>query len=678
MKNIRNFAIGIVALASMAGATSCGDKFLEEELTTSYNTQYFDSSEGVQSLATALYGNVRWHFGFEWAYGITQYGVDEFTNGSDLTNEPWNKYDARFGATAITTALGATNGNCSNVALLWDQMYYGISSANLLISKAHNVTDEATRNKCLGEAYFLRGYNYYRLFAQYGAVVLQTEPINEVVRSFTRATEEETMAQVVADLEKAYELLPVNEWRGKGTWTKPLAAHMLAKALLFRCSERCDAWNSAYQTTDLEKIVTLCDYTIAARPLAANYRDLWAWTGVDCQAEMNPEILMSCQHNADATTVGRFGNRIYSHFTPQFSNWSGWVKRGVFAGLDFQRCRPTEYNYSTYDNVNDSRLWKSFKTVYNANQVSKTKKPNGVAYNTAVGDIAILFLLNKPSDTRFDNNAYGALGKNGVSTFVNPVTGKDVPNAFALYNGGNYVLDTYNLTTSTCNVFCGLSKFEDGSRAAEKGDSYRDVIMARTGETYLIKAEALARQNKFQEAIDVINQLRARAQWKAGEDRSAYTDGTAAFENNTTLYAIEANKVYYKAFSKTSSYYLSTGIESTTSASDLQISSYSSLPAEDESILAKLGVTGDKDRMINFILNERTRELNGEWVRWEDLSRTKTLVKRAKSFNEEAAQFVSEKHFLRAIPQSFIDGMLNDDGSNLSAEQKAAWQNPGY
>lgn len=42
--------------------------------------------------------------------------------------------------------------------------------------------------------------------------------------------------------------------------------------------------------------------------------------------------------------------------------------------------------------------------------------------------------------------------------------------------------------------------------------------MARTGETYLIKAEAQVRSGNFQDAISTINQLRARAEWKNGED----------------------------------------------------------------------------------------------------------------------------------------------------------------
>ena len=52
---------------------------------------------------------------------------------------------------------------------------------------------------------------------------------------------------------------------------------------------------------------------------------------------------------------------------------------------------------------------------------------------------------------------------------------------------------------------------------------------------------------------------------------------------------------------------------------------------------------------------------------------------RTKTFNNEAKPYIStNKHELRPIPQTFIDGLLNEDGSNLTDEQKKAWQNPGY
>ena len=699
-------------MLALLGTTSCGDDFLKEDAGHKVTDALLEDETGALKMAAGLYGNIRWHFGYEWAYGITLYGCDEFTNGADLTSEPWNTYDSRLNPLDCTPALGAANKNCPAVSALWDEMYYGIATANLVISKAVNVANEDSRNKALGEAYFLRGYNYYRLFCQYGGVVLQLEPSNgEVKKDYTRASEDETLSQVISDLEQAYQMLPKNKWRGNGTWTRYTAAHFLAKALLYRQSERCASWASKYDKNgDLNRVISLCDEVIAACPLAADYWDLYAkWTGVDCKNEGLSEILMAAEHNEDSSTQGRFGNRTYNYFDPQFSNFSGgWVQRGQYiGGMDFQRCRPTEYTYSVFDNVNDARMWKTFKTVYGLNHAAKTAEAiveeNGIKASQVpgIGDEGIIFILNKKDDHRFDGEPYGTFGRGGVAhSFVNPRTGKWVPNAFPAFMKGEYVMYNYGVSgnTATSNVFCGINKTADGSRTAEKGDAHRDVIMARTGETYLVKAEAQVRLGSYQAALETVNVLRARGQWKQGEDRSYYTDGSMAFlkadggdkDNSTaTATSVKKNKdfagnvlnnteAYYASMTHKNTYYLSTGIEETTDASDLQIKSTAKLPDEDEKVLQAIGATGEYDRMLNFIFNERTRELLGEWNRWDELARTGLLVKRAKAFNPEAAPNIQDRHNYRPIPQKFIDTLQNPDGTNLSDAEKKAWQNPGY
>lgn len=701
MKNIINkMMVGTMSLCSvLATTTSCGDDFLDEDSGHMVLDGILETSDGALAMSAGLYANIRWHFGYEWAYGITLYGCDEFTNGADLTAEPWNTYDNRLGAADCTTANGAANKNCPAVSALWDQMYYGISTANLVLDRASLVSDEDSRNKALGEAHFLRGYNYFRLFSQYGGVVLQTEPATST-KEYTRATEEETLNQVIEDFREAYKYLPTNKWRGNGTWTKYTAAHFLAKALLYRQSERCSSWNGSYDAaTDLNEAIALCDEVIAACPLEADYNNLYAnWTGTDCAIEGSSEILMAAEHNADSSTKGRYGNRTYNYFDPQFSNFSaGYVQRGQYiGGMDFQRCRPTEYAYTAFDNVNDARMWKTFKTVYGMN--NWVKKPDWYTGTDEqypdLGDAGIMFILNKKE---YNTPAsYGTTGRGAVEhTFINPETNKWVPNVCALYIDGNYDMDQHGASgnRATCNMFCGINKTADGSRTAEKGDATRDVIMARTGETYLVKAECQVRLEKYADAIATVNILRARAQWKSGEDRSYYVDGSIAFDKggNSTQNATTPKKnkdkegniltniqAYKYSFIQRSTYYLSTGIAETTDASDLQIASYTNLPAEDEAILAKLDCKTDKERMINFILNERTRELLGEWNRWEELARTKTLVKRAKAFNIEAATNVAEKHNYRPIPQTFINALQHDDGKNYTDEEKEALQNPGY
>ncbi|MBQ9399699.1 MAG: RagB/SusD family nutrient uptake outer membrane protein [Bacteroidales bacterium] len=710
MKKIfSSILVSAAVVLSLATAVSCSKEFLDEDNRTAYTTQYFETEQGIYDLSTALYANIRWHFGYEWAYGITIYGCDEFTNGADLTSEPWNTYDSRLNPMDCTPALGAPNKNCPPVSGLWDQMYYGISTANTLIASADKITNEDVRKVCLGEAYFLRGYNYYRLFAQYGAVVLQEKPAEGVIRTFERATEDATLALVISDLEKAYDYLPVKSSRGTGGWNKYTAAHFLAKALLFRQSERCASWNSKYpKDTDLKKVTSLCDEIIQAHPLVSDYKELYAvWTGIDCPNENLSEILMSAQHSSD-TYKGRYGNRTYNYFNPQFSNFSGgYVQRGQYiGGMDFQRCRPNEYAYAVFDNVNDSRMWKTFKTVYGYNNYQKpadmqSKGGCPAGAEPELGDAGIMFILNSKTDPRFaDESTYGSFGRGAVPhTFVNPETGKWVPNVIPLYLGGKYVHRNYGVSgnPATSNFFCGINKTDDGSRTGEKNDAHRDVIMARTGETYLVKAEAQARMGDYAGAIATVNQLRKRAEFKAGEDRSAYTDGSMAFlkefggmEDNSTASAtlgkckdatgakVDNAQAARWSFVRKNTYYLSTGIAPTTEASSLQIASASALPAEDEAILKQLSCTSDLDRMINFIMNERTRELLGEWDRWEELSRCNLLVRRAKAFNPEAAANVSDKHNLRPIPQAFIDQLLNEDGTNLTDAQKAEWQNPGY
>jgi hypothetical protein len=72
---------------------------------------------------------------------------------------------------------------------------------------------------------------------------------------------------------------------------------------------------------------------------------------------------------------------------------------------------------------------------------------------------------------------------------------------------------------------------------------------------------------------------------------------------------------------------------------------------------------------IDFILDERSRELFAEDCRWWDLSRTKKLVDRVKLYNNEGKNGVQEFNMLRPIPQSQID---------LVTEGPKYPQNPGY
>lgn len=104
---------------------------------------------------------------------------------------------------------------------------------------------------------------------------------------------------------------------------------------MLRVSERNDSWNAAYKAEDLTNIITLCDDVIGSHhKLAGDYRDLWNWTGTDCATETLSEWLLVAQFNKDAAADGRFGNRIYSNFNPQFSMVCSVTGYSVDSGLD--------------------------------------------------------------------------------------------------------------------------------------------------------------------------------------------------------------------------------------------------------------------------------------------------------------------------------------------------------
>jgi hypothetical protein len=160
------------------------------------------------------------------------------------------------------------------------------------------------------------------------------------------------------------------------------------------------------------------------------------------------------------------------------------------------------------------------------------------------------------------------------------------------------------------SYFPSVKKFMDPSRGANFNDpSTRPVVMYRFADVYLIAAEAALKAGDLTNAAAMINVIRQRA---------AYRKSNSAAQNAA---AVTANTI---------------------------------TPA---------------DVTLDFILDERSREFYGEWQRWLDLVRTRSLVTRVKAWNPEAAPNIKDFHMLRPIPQSEIDRVVQ--GPKFP-------QNPGY
>ena len=650
MKNYKRLYINLLLVASLGLSSSCSQDFLEEELTTAYSKDYLKTDEGIQALAIGTYYLALNHTTDmrEVPLTSTESGTDEFHAGGDASNHIWNSY-----ASGFQSFVAVNNANTVAAQTNWDKLYLGIGNANQLIESAiaSTSTKDAIKKTALGEGYFFRAFNYLKLVRQYGGVPLKLKTSSSVELEFTRATAKEVLAQVIDDFTKAYGLLA--NTGGPTKVTKDAAAHFLAKAYLTRASEINDSWNSETKTADLQQVVTLSDQVIANHPLAANYANLWDYKAPDGANEKLPELILSASYNSNALTSGE--NQQHLFFLSTYDQLPQ-MERNTGGGRPFSRLAPTYFTFNVFDNVNDSRFWKSFQTKSAINKAA-SGYTNGV-------DLGIMYVVNKSTDrSRF------AKTNNGLTdNIVYSKTGKKIPSVFVAY-----AADNGNLEAGV--RFPSLSKHMDGARLdfnATKGT--RDLVLARSAETYLMAAEAKIRLAKagsgsFADALTYINAVRARAAYKSGEDRAAYTDGSAS----VTVAVLGGRN---SSFMAENSYYESNNISATTAATSLAITN-GTYPAEDLAVITKLGYTSDYDKMLCLILNERTRELCGEFHRWEDLSRTKTLVERAKAYNIEAAPNVQEKHNLRPIPQTFLDAVFAS-GKPLSAAQKSAMQNPGY
>ncbi len=695
--NIRKTHVWCLAMAMLA--MGCSDSFLDEECISTPSTDYLKTEQGIEELVIGTYQKLKFKFNYTWGIHLYNMGVDEFTDANN-TSPHYNQY---------TTSLNSDE--TGSLSPVWDNYYGTVEPANIIIENVQQyISPSASKyNTRLGEGYFFRAYAYFELVKQFGGVPLKLQSSTGVETYFTRNSEEEVYAQVIADFEQAYNLLPEKP-ETTGRLTKMAAAHFLAKAKLFRASELHDGWNAKYKEQDLKDVITYGTQVVEAHPLCNDFVELWDYQKANGANESVSEVVLAAQFSDDTQTWGRFGNQMHLYYPSVYQDMAG-TKRDISGDREFSYVSATEYTMQVFDRVNDSRFWKSFITCYGCNDpkvsftwsiVEGATLPAGAVEGEnriQPGDIAIKYIVNNPGDTRYTyvgeakdkaGNCDNVL-KNGVltptHTFVRYFSGETFNWATDITNlPGNY----YGVIPHKRSV--ALSKFRDGYRNAIASQfGTRDAIIARSADDVLMVAEAYARQGKYDEAITWINKLRERAGYAAGEDRAHHVDGGQAYKNNS--YCAGKGGGYNDAgaiFVDQNTYFESNDLEgqedavnATESKTAMKLASLADIVNSpvDAPIYEALGLTSDADKVLAFILNERTRELIGESHRWEDLARTKTLDARWYAFNDSQSRggaFDPQKHYYRPIPQSFLDGITNASGAALSDEEKSAMQNPGY
>lgn len=692
---INKVLFAAILTSVMGGSiTSCSESFLDEELKTQYSTDRFKTQEGLDELVIGAYQKLKFKFNYIWGIQCYNMGVDEFTDANNVI-PAWNHYSQDLNSSE----------NAANQPI-WDNYYGLVEPANILLQNLPQYynTSSPTYNTRLGEAHFLRAYAYFELVKQFGGVPLKLEPSTSAETYFTRNSEEEIYTQVISDFGEAYRLLP-ERGESVGRINKYAAAHFLAKAHLFRASELYSGWNGNYVSSDLDAVIQYGSEVVDAHPLCNDYVELWDYQQPNGANEKVSEVILAAQFSNDESTWGRYGNQMHLYYPSVYQgNDIGGCKRDISGGREFSYVSATEYTMQVFDRVNDSRFWKSFITCYGANETKSAPEwtEEDMPYALAGvnkgdkrfkgGELGMKYIVNNPGDNRYEEYpnapAYTAL-KDGkmcnTYTYVRYFKGQS--HSWNLSEKtGNY----YNIIPHKRSV--ALSKFRDGYRVSIASQfGTRDAIIARSADDVLMVAEAYIRKGEasYDKAIEWINKLRNRAGYADKEDRSKNVDGGQAYKNNPYCSGkggghSDEGAIYWDK----NTYYESNnmeGAETTASTkSAMKLNSVADVynSAVDTPIYNELGCTSNAEKMMCFLLNERTRELCGELQRWEDLARTKTLDNRWHKFNDGATRGIGEfnpsKHYYRPIPQAFLDGITNASGSALTNDEKKAMQNPGY
>jgi tetratricopeptide (TPR) repeat protein len=171
-----------------------------------------------------------------------------------------------------------TSANNDAVAAFWNASYTGIYRCNKLIREVVNAkiqwSSEAIKNRCLGEALFLRGLYYFNLVRQFGGVPLVITPITaQEAVSVKRSTEDAVYVQIISDLQEAVTQLGTAvsiEENGRANESAALA--LLGKVYL--TLKKYDESARLYkQIIDAGKFVLLPEYADLFNPSQKDFKE---------------------------------------------------------------------------------------------------------------------------------------------------------------------------------------------------------------------------------------------------------------------------------------------------------------------------------------------------------------------------------------------------------------------
>lgn len=609
---MKKYVYKSIAMLFAAGAimSSCSD-FLDAENKTAAGVEadeYFGKTPN--ELLVAVYSNLK--------SLVTQ--VDIHDQGTDLFFNTRGHAAGSFNDYSLTPENGT-------VQSYYSQCYNVIRLANGVIEYAGAESTEAY------EARFIRGYAYYLLTQQFGAVPYITSYINSAEREYPRTPLEEVYSSVIEDLNDLYTNSSLAAQEHTGHASKQAVAALLAKVCLAAGWDVQTTLQSAEQgtytvnsTEYFSLAASWAEKAINGVQLTMSFADKWS-----PYKEGNAEEIWSVQYDRASYPgdVSSGGHSLQNTYGGYFGNVTEFGLK--YTNSDNQ---PTAKAIMLFDK-NDLRYEGTFMTTYyNSSKDGSSAADWGTSGYFAYYNLDANKLASQPIALKFYHPAttqaeVEADLKAHQAQFANYTNRAKVQKAVRLDDNNNVLVytfkedGTFTAPTKTTyaeymeqtDAFGSVKKFDDPESPQLTGScDYRDVVIFHVSDMYLVAAEAYLMAGDATKSLAKLNAVRNRA----------------------GLASLNSFGEYQPEYSTSATFTI-------------------------------------KD--IDVILDERARELYAERQRWTDLRRTKQLIRYNVEFNNyvasaaDMANVAGEYKWLRPIPQEEISsntGINNED------------QNPGY
>lgn len=341
--------------------------------------------------------------------------------------------------------------SASQVSRMWSRMYQIIGRCNEIISYGEKMEQTDNLKRILAEAKAFRAQSYFLLFRTYDRIWLNTEPVTyqnvNDAREYRPAAPNQVYELLYSDLNYAIENL---DWLGTmtGRFNQAAARAILAKVALWKKD-----WKTALDQADAFE--TQSYYSLLSSP-----KDVFDGSNLN-----HSEALLVQQ-------------------------WS----ENPGGNLDLKT--PKGHQYSTLF------IPKSRSIIGGTNEESCSVENWGYTYGRCLPNPYLLSLYNKTKDKRY-NDWFIHRYKN--------TSNKEVPYGSVMVKPGEYFPTTKNGAVDKDNL-PGCTKHGDvTTRELFSSRGFKDIILYRLADVYIMGAEAALRLGDQQKAKYYFNKTWTRA-----------------------------------------------------------------------------------------------------------------------------------------------------------------------